>query len=153
MQEYEISYLADPELDETAKDQLDQAVEAEITKIKGRVIAASPQTGAPGSRRRLHYPVESHRLAWLRTVQTELDPEHINNLRAALKKRTGIMRLSILHTPQREEVSAAIFDRAAEREKREAAAKAATTDKEEAKPVSMEEVEEKIAKALDEQVK
>jgi ribosomal protein S6 len=154
MREYEITYLANPELDEAAKDQLDSTVDSAIAGVKGEINATSPQTGAPGSRRRLHYPVKRARVAWLRTIQARIDPEHVRDLRAALGKEAGIIRLSILQTSQREEVSAAIFDRAAEREKRAADAKKVTvTGQEDANPVTMEEVEEKIAKALDEEVK
>jgi ribosomal protein S6 len=152
MQEYEITYLANPELDEAAKDSLDQAADEAISSAQGEIIAASPQTGAPGSRRRLHYPVKTQRVSWLRTVQARIAPEEIEGVRAALTKQAGMMRVSILRTPAREEVSAAIFDRAAEREKREAA-KAAPAAAADAKPVTMEEVEEKIEKALDEEVK
>ena len=152
MNEYEITYLANPELDEAAKDRLDQAADEAITAAQGEIIASSPQTGAPGSRRRLHYPVKTQRVSWLRTIQTRLAPEQIKDLRAVLKKQDGIMRLSILRTPLREEVSAAIFDRAAEREKREAAKKAPVAETD-IKPVTMEEVEEKIEKALEEEVK
>jgi ribosomal protein S6 len=151
MQEYEITYLANPELDEAAKDTLDQAIDTAIGSVNGEIIAASPQTGAPGSRRRLHYPVKAQRVSWLRNIQARIAPAEIEGLRAALKKQEGIMRLSILRTPLREEVSAAIFDRAAEREQREAAKKAPAAPAE--AKVTVAEVEEKIEKALDEEVK
>ena len=152
MKEYEITYLANPELTETAKDKLDEAVDGEITKLKGEITASSPSTDAPGSRRRLHYPIKHQRMCWLRTVQVNLAPNHLKQLRTTLTKQDGIMRLTILQTPQREEVSAAIFDSLAEKEKR-GAVKEEKADRKEAKEVTMKEVEEKIEKALEEEVK
>ena len=152
MREYEITYLANPKLAEAAKDKLDEAIDGEITKLKGEIIASSPPTDAPGSRRRLHYPIEDQRMSWLRTIQVNLTPDHIKQLRTILTKQEGIMRLTILQTPQREEVSTAIFNSLAEKEKR-GAAKEEQADKKEIKKVTMEEVEEKIEKALEEEVK
>jgi len=91
-------------------------------------------------------------MCWLRTVQVNLAPNHLKQLRTTLTKQDGIMRLTILQTPQREEVSAAIFDSLAEKEKR-GAVKEEKADRKEAKEVTMKEVEEKIEKALEEEVK
>lgn len=151
MREYEITYLADPQLDEAAKDKLDEAVDAAITEREGHIVSSFPPTGAPGSRRRLHYPIARQRLTWLRTVQAKLDEAHADPLRHVIQKTPGILRLTMLQTPPRSEVSAAMLDSLAEQAQKEAATpEPARAD---APIVTMAEVEEKIEKALEEEVK
>lgn len=151
MREYEITYLANPQLEDAAKDKLDEAVDAEITKRDGHITGSFPSTGAPGSRRRLHYPLARQRLAWLRTMQVKLEENQIESLYSTLRKLPSILRLTTIQTPPRPEVSAAVLDSLMERDAKEAAAPDNTI-----KPlpaVTMSEVEEKIAKALEEEVK
>ncbi|MFH1354184.1 MAG: 30S ribosomal protein S6 [bacterium] len=151
MSEYEITYLARPELDETDKNKLDETVDAAIAELKGQITHSTPPTDSPGSRRRLHYPVEDKHVAWLRAVQIELSSDKIEQLRTILKKQDNIIRLSILATPRRSEVSAAIFDKTPAR--KEAASTTPAKKKEPTKEVTMTEIEEKIEQVLDEEVK
>jgi len=149
MNEYEITYLADPKLEEAAKNELDEAINKLIDDQSGE-ISYSSSTDAPGSRRRLHYPIGEQRVCWLRTIQLELDPSKIDKLRTTMRKHKSITRVSVLQTPRREEVSADIS------ETPEAApAQPTVPDKPKttAKKVTMEEVEEKIEEALEEEVK
>lgn len=150
MRDYEITYLADPQLDEASKDKLDEAIDTAITERAGRIASSFPPTGAPGSRRRLHYPISRQHLAWLRTIHATLDEAHAEPLRRTIQKTPGILRLTMLQTVSRPEVSAAMLDSLAA-QTREAAAPAAASPA--APPVTMAEVEEKIEKALEEEVK
>ncbi len=150
MVEYEITYTARPELDEAAKDRLDEAVDKFIADLKGRIIQSYPATDAPGSRRRLHYPLMGKRVAWLRAIQAELEPEQAEKLRLQLRKQSDLLRAMILKTPLRKEVPAAILDQASEKKQD---GKRKDEAKKPAKEVTMSEVEEKIEQVLDEEVK
>ncbi|HLD25674.1 MAG TPA: 30S ribosomal protein S6 [Candidatus Andersenbacteria bacterium] len=152
MPEYEITYLANPQLSEADKDKLDETIERALGEVNGEISSSTPPTASPGSRRRLHYPIAGHRLAWLRTVQVNLDPAHAEPLRQTIKKQAGVLRVSMLATPARQSVSAAIFDHLASRSKQPTEA-AESKPAVPAKPVTMAEVEEKIEKALEEEVK
>lgn len=150
MRDYEITYLADPQLDEAVKDKLDEAIDAAIAERAGHIVTSFPPTGAPGSRRRLHYPIARQRLTWLRTVQVKLDEAHAEALRGAIQKAPGVLRLTMLQTAPRPEVSAAMLDSLAEQARATAAPDVAQPA---APAVTMAEVEEKIEKALEEEVK
>lgn len=149
MKEYEITYLVDPKLDEKAKDEVDAVIDGAIAKLEGEISYSSP-TDSPGSRRRIHYPIKKQRVAWMRALQVALEPDKIDELRSIIKKAENVLRVTILQSPRREEVSAKIFDVA---EKVAAAPQAAAQDAKPAKKVTMEEVEEKIEEALVEEVK
>lgn len=150
MREYEITYLANPQLDEAAKDKLDEAVDTEIAQRDGHITGSFPSTGAPGSRRRLHYPLARQRLAWLRTIQIKLEENQIESLHGTLRKLPNLLRLTTIQTPPRPEVSVAVLDSLIERDTQQAVP--ASTLKP-TPAVTMSEVEEKIAKALEEEVK
>lgn len=150
MSEYEITYLARPELNETDKNKLDEAIDAIIAQLDGQITHSGPPTDSPGSRRRLHYPIDKKRVAWLRTIQAELTPDKIERLRKDLRKQDGVLRLTILQTPRRTEVPAAIFNHLTDK-KGPAAAK--PEPKKPTTAVTMTEVEKKIEQALDEEVK
>lgn len=150
MSEYEITYLAQPELNETDKNKLDEAIDATIEKLDGQITHSGPPTDSPGSRRRLHYPVDKKRVAWLRTIQAELSSGKIEQLRKDLCKQDGVLRLTILQTPRRAGVSATIFDNLT---KKKESTLATPEPKKPAKEVTMTEIEKKIEQALDEEVK
>ena len=150
MSEYEITYLAQPELNETDKNKLDEAIDAIIAKLDGQITHSGPPTDSPGSRRRLHYPIDKKRIAWLRTIQAELSPDKIERLRKDLRKQDSVLRLTILQTSRRAEVSAAFFDNLT---KKKEPALTTPEPKKPAKEVTMTEVEKKIEQALDEEVK
>lgn len=149
MQEYEITYLVDPKLDEKKKLEIDDFINKKILDYKGEVSYIAP-SDTPGSRRRLNYPIKDQKMTWLGVFQVQLNPNKIEKLREVLRKKKQILRVSILQTPRREEVSASIFD---------AAKKPVVNTKtdEQTKPttnkISMKEVEEKIEKALEEEIK
>jgi ribosomal protein S6 len=139
--EYEITYLSDPQLNDEARAELDASVDAEIGQIKGAILhSAAPM------RRRLMYPIQKKMAAFSRTVQVTVQPEDIQGLRTALRKKSGIVRLMVLSTTQRAGVAADIFTQVNLDEKK-------TTEKKPAKPVTMQEVEKGIEDALQEEVK
>ncbi|HBE90140.1 MAG: hypothetical protein A3E37_04540 [Candidatus Andersenbacteria bacterium RIFCSPHIGHO2_12_FULL_46_9] len=149
MHDYEITYLADPTLDEAKKDTLDESIDKIVNDIGGEISYTSP-SDTPGSRRRLNFPIADQRVAWMRVMQIQLDPAKINDLQTTIKKHADILRLTVLQTPRRQEVSAAIFDAP---EKPSVSPESAQAVKPSGKKVTMAEVEEKIEEALEEEVK
>lgn len=149
MNEYEITYLANPTLNETSKEALDEYVD-KIINEQGGEISYTSAPGSPGSRRRLNFPIADQRVAWLRVVQTRLNPAKIADLRAVLNKHTDIIRVAVLQTPRRDEVSSAIFDTP---QKPPISPTLDRTTKLPSQKVTMMEVEEKIEAALEEEVK
>ena len=147
MNEYEITYLANPNLDEEAKNKLDEAIDAEISSVKGEISYSSP-TDSPASRRRLHYPIGDKKTTWLRTMQVNLEQDTVEDLRTIITKTEGVNRVSIIQTPRRDDVSVAIFDTP------ETVKEATTAEsKEPAKEVTDEDVNKGIEEALEEEVK
>lgn len=142
MSEYEITYITNPGLTEDARGELDAAIDSIVEKLDGKATHTSENT-----RRRLAYPIQKQPVGFVRMIQISLDPEKIEELRQAIRKTNGVLRVSVLNTPRRQEVSAAIFDSVTKQqtEPKKVDAKA--------EPVTMKEVEEKIEKALDEEVK
>lgn len=146
MNEYEITYLSDPQLSEDARGELDAAVDSLIDQLGGAVSASDPN-----NRRRLFYPIKKQMVGFARTVNVTLDPSQISPLRETLAKRAGVMRVALLKTPRRNDVTTETID---EYFKKAVPGKpGAIKEKKEVKPVTMEEVEEKIEEALDEEVK
>lgn len=149
MHDYEITYLANPTLDEAKKEELDESIDKVVNDLGGEISYSSP-TDTPGSRRRLNFPIASQRVAWMRVMQIQLDPANISGLQATLKKQANILRVTVLNTPRRDEISAAIFDAP---EKTATASELSSAAKPAGKKVTMAEVEEKIEEALEEEVK
>lgn len=147
MNEYEITYLSDPQLSEDARGELDAAVDSLIDQLGGAVSASDPN-----NRRRLFYPIKKQTVGFARTVNVTLDPSQVSPLRETLAKRAGVMRVALLKTARRNDVTTETID---EYYKKAAAPSkpGAEKEKKEVKPVTMEEVEEKIEEALDEEVK
>lgn len=147
MSEYEITYVSDGTVAEDARVQLDAEVDEKIRTLDGAISHVSAHIP-----RRLFYPVKKQRTAGLRALQVELDPAKVDELKTFLRKQSGVLRYTILNTPRRSEVSAVILDQLRNTRGRVSAApaKAAPALK---TPVTMEEVEKGIEKALEEQVK
>ena len=143
MSEYEITYLARPDLAEDARGELDAAVDKTIEQRDGVIIFSTPSVY-----RRLGYDINEQSTSFIRTLQAKLDPTLIEEVRKEVRKIDGVMRMSVIKTAQRKEVSPAIFK--ASQQEKEVKTSTPPADK---KPVSMAEVEEKIEKALDEEVK
>lgn len=144
MQEYEITYLSDPSLDDEARGKLDASFDQAVSDASGTI-----SHNTESIRRRLRYPIAEQRLGFVRVVQTTLDPGVIEELRATLRKLKGVMRVQLLQTALREQVAPDVLDQATKKQQVEP--KKVATEKP-AKEVSMEEVEEKIEQALDEEV-
>jgi len=145
MNEYEITYISTPQLTDEARGELDGTIDAELDKLQ-----ASIQSTEPTTRRRLFYPIKKQAAGFLRALNVVLDPAHITPFRQWLTKQPGILRVTILQTAPRSEVTTAIFD---ELEKPSVPVKAKVADKKPAKEVTMQEVEERIEEALEEEVK
>lgn len=143
MKEYEISYISSPSLTEDARAELDNAVTEDVEAAKGAISHDTPNT-----RRRLAYEIEKQTVGFVRTIQAGLSPEIVNELRDKIKKHKGILRVSILQTAKRQDVTPDMLEVAPKKTREEN-----QKDQEPAKEISMEEVEEKIEEALEEEVK
>ncbi|GEM_PF-2534887 len=152
MNEYEITYLSDPQLTDEVRNELDAAIDALIDGQAGSISFSEPN-----ARRRLFYPIKKQLVGFARTINVTLDGAQVQTAREAIAKQVGVLRVSVLKTARRADVSAEILD---EFYKRSAPAKTTTVVektkekvKKDSKPVTMAEVEEKIEQALDEEVK
>lgn len=145
--EYEISYLTNPSLTDDARQGADRAVEDVLSKADAALSYTSEST-----RRRIMYPMAGQQVGFLRTIQAALDPAKVEQIRHDVRRVDGVMRLAIIQTARREDVSPAIFETVAKQQV--APKKAVAVPKKPAGPkLSQKEVEEKIEKALDEKVK
>lgn len=145
MREYEVTYLSDPQLNEEARAELDASVDSEVGQMKGQISHS-----APNLRRRLLYPINKKLVGFSRTIQVTIDPNVIGELRTSLRKKSGLLRLMIINTPQRAEVPADIFTKASASL---AEGKTAEAVKKPVRKVTMKEVEKGIEEALKEEVK
>ncbi len=146
MNEYEITYLIDPQLDEEAREELNRSVDGKVTELSGTVSSSSPVL-----RRKLAYPVAKTHSAFLRTIHIQLDPEHIGMIQDMLKRHKSVLRFSILNTPQREDMEEKIM--ANLQEARASIKKPGARKPVAKKEVTMAEVEKGIEEALSEEVK
>ncbi len=144
--EYEITYIIDPALDENKRGELSSAVDSKIDELKGTI-----STNTDNIRRKLSYPINKQRGGFLRYVQMQLPTEQVAALRHEIQRLKGVLRLSIVQSAARAEVTTAIFD--VLNKQPQAEPKKVAIAKKPAKEMSSEEVEEKIAEALDEEVK
>jgi ribosomal protein S6 len=145
MADYEITYVSDPKLEEEARGQLDSAVDSKINEFQGTVSYTSPNL-----RRRLAYPLQKQTNAFVRSVQAELDSQHISTFRDWLKKQIGVFRVTILQTARRQEIPADIVERVTQKQSSKTPNKVPARP---AKKVTMEAVEKGIEEALKEEVK
>lgn len=144
MNEYEITYLINPNVTEEARDELNAAVDKKIAELKGSITHA-----APTLRRKLAYPVGNTNSAFLRALHVQLDPSHINDVQSMLKKTNGVLRVTILNTPFRKDLDAEFIEKVQTKSPNKKAKKASKPQKE----VTMEDVEKGIEDALTEEVK
>ena len=96
MSEYEITYLARPDLAEDARGELDAAVDKTIEQRDGAIIFSTPSVY-----RRLGYDINEQSTSFIRTLQAELDPTLIEEVRKEVRKLDGVMRMSVIKTAQR----------------------------------------------------
>lgn len=149
MSEYEITYVSNGTVAEEARVQLDAEVDDKIRALEGVINHASAHTP-----RRLFYPVKKQRSAGLRSLHVELASDKIEELQTFLKKHASILRAAILQTSHRPEVPQNIVEQLRGSRSRTAtpvAKKAVRLTP--AKPVTEEDVEKGIEKALSEEVK
>lgn len=145
MREYEITYIASPQLTDEERAELDSAIDQLLSAAGGSIT----HTDAT-ARRRLFYPVKKQATAFARTTYLSLAPDQVENVRQALKKQEGVLRVSLLQAVRKPDVTSAIFD---ELDGAPTAKVVPKAKKEPAREVTMEEVEDKIEKALEEEVK
>lgn len=143
--EYEITYIIDPALDESKRGELSVAIDNKIDEVKGVITSNTDNI-----RRKLSYPIKKQRGGFLRYIQAQLPAEHVASLRHEMTKLSGILRLTIVQSAPRAEVTTAIFDML---NKQPAEPKKATVAKKPAIEMTDAEVTEKIEEALDEEVK
>jgi len=89
----------------------------------------------------------------LRSIQIELNPTKIDDIREMLKRHKNVLRFTILNTPKRDEVSAELLEKAQQKPGQEQKKKTEEPAKKPAKKVTMEDVEKGIEEALSEEVK
>jgi ribosomal protein S6 len=142
--EYEITYVADAQLTDDARAELDTAVDALISEKGGSVIHSTANI-----RRRLFYPIQKKSNAFARVANLELEPEHIEEVRRVVRRMPGVLRLTILRTPARTEITPDAFKRTGAGQLELKGKK----DEKPAKEVTMKDVEEGIESALQEEVK
>lgn len=106
MNDYEITYISDPQLAEEAHGQLDAGIDNKITELGGISLFASPSL-----RRRLAYEVNKNQAGFLRCLQIQLDPGKLAGVQEYLRKEPSVLRYTVLKSPRREEVSAEIIER------------------------------------------
>lgn len=150
---YEITYLIDPKLSEEERGAFNASVDELVSGFSGNVLP-----GGPVLRKRLAYKIKKQEAAFLRVLNIELDPAKIADLQDFLKRAEGVMRFTILATPQRTRMSQELLDKHGRRSGKDAKKqmhkgeeKAKTP--EEKKEVTMQDVEKGIEEALTEEVK
>lgn len=144
--EYEITYLVDPGLDESKRAELNAAIDTKIDEQKGVI-----NTNTESFRRRLAYPIAKNRVGFMRALHAQLPPAAIAPLRHDLTRLAGVMRLTIIQSAPRPDVTASFFDVIAKPSAE--APKQETVSKKPAKTMTDEEVAAKIEQALEEEVK
>lgn len=144
MNEYEITYLINPNVTEEARDELNAAVDKKIGELKGLITQS-----APTLRRKLAYPVGKTNSAFLRALHIQLDPAHIHDVQSMLKKANGVLRVTILNTPYRKDLDAEFIEKVQIKSPNKKMKKVSQPQKE----VTMEDVEKGIEEALTEEVK
>ena len=147
MQEYEITYITDSGLAEDKRGELDAAIDAVIAGVEGTI-----SHNTPSANRRLAYPIRKQRMSFARTLQTTIDQAKIETVREDMRKKEGVMRLTIVQTPRREQVSSNLFEdttKATVEPKKAAPA----ADTKPAKKLTDADVEERIEDALYEESK
>ena len=145
MNQYEITYLINPNVTEEARDELNAAVDKKIAEFKGSITHS-----APTLRRKLAYSIGKTNSAFLRAIHVELDPAHISDIQSMLKKNNGVIRVTILNTPFRKDLDAEFIERVQTKNPRKKNVKTAAEPQ---KEVTMEDVEKGIEEALTEEVK
>lgn len=141
--EYELTYIANPELEDAARGELDTAVDAAITEVGGHITASSPTI-----RRRLYYPILKKQAAFSRALNIEVEGEQTEALRHRLRRLPNMLRLTMLRTPKRTEITHESFAEAVDGSHRRRTARPISDA-----PVTEQAVEAGIEKALQEEVK
>lgn len=145
LREYEITYILDPALDENKRSEINAAIDTKVDEHKGVI-----STNSDSTRRKLAYSINKQRTGFLRVIQAQLEPATISPLRHDISRMSGVLRLTVIQSAPRADVTASFFDitaKPATPEPAKAAPKKAATK------MTDEEVEEKIEEALDEEVK
>ncbi len=156
MNQYEITYFSDPQLTEEARHELDGSIEAKVTQLNGAI-----EKNTPNTRRRIMYPIKKRVSGFLRSINIQIDPANIAEVKEFLKREAGVLRHVLIQTKPRAEVPGEVVDRHAPNRQKKAGANkkpmmtktVAPKETVPAKPVTMEDVEKGIEEALTEEVK
>ena len=144
--DYEITYTLDPSLEDAKREEVTATIDRKIDELQG-VISSNSDT----TRRKLAYPIHKQRMGFMRLIQAQLEPGKIAPLRHDIARLPGVLRLAIIQSAARPDVTSSIFDPINKQQTPEA--KPAAVAKKPAKQMSDQEVEAKIEEALDEEVK
>lgn len=142
---YELTYIADPELTDDARGELDASVDTAIIELGGQILE-----GSPTMRRRLYYPILKKQAAFSRSMNIELEGEQAEPLRYRLRRLSHMLRLTMLRTSKRTEVTHELFAQAVEGSTRR---RGGTGTGSPDKAVTEQAVDAGIEKALQEEVK
>ncbi len=153
--QYEITYLIDPTLSEEDRGALESSVDDLVVKLSGSVVSSSPTL-----RKKLAYEIARKSTAFLRVINIELPTDKIAEAKDFLKRSAGVMRFTILATPERTRMSQELLEKHAKKSGRDKGGKPmhkkapeAASAAVPAKEVTMQDVEKGIEEALTEEVK
>ncbi|MEX0650189.1 MAG: 30S ribosomal protein S6 [Candidatus Andersenbacteria bacterium] len=142
MNQYEITYLIDPQVNEEARTELNSAVDSKVSELKGKVGHSSPTL-----RRKLAYEIDKKQSVFMRNMHIDLSPAEVATLHDFFKRTPTILRFSLINTPYRE---GSAPDTLKQKEEESRKKPKVTAEK---KKVTMKDVEKGIEEALTEEVK
>jgi small subunit ribosomal protein S6 len=91
MRNYELAYIADPELDEDGRNELETKVKSWIEAAGGKVLKVDRW-----DKRRLAYPIKKHQDGYYYFVQAEMQPESGHAIERDLRINEQILRFMIV---------------------------------------------------------
>ncbi len=143
MNNYEITYLVDPQLERDQRDELDSKIDVKITDSGGKI-----EHSEPIEHRNLAYPIDNKRTAFYRAIQVTLKESRVKDIETYLKKEKKVMRAVILATPKRERAKQETIDKHTRKKEKSPKMKNVKKEEKPKKKVTMKSVEKGIEQAL-----
>lgn len=147
--QYEMTYLIDPQTSENARKALNDSIDSLIASLSGKATEASESI-----RKKLAYPIKKQSSAFMRILLVELEGAHVLELSTFMKKADGVMRTTILATQERTRMSRELLEKHRKKTGKNKFEKhdKRTMPEKPAKEVTMQQVEKGIEEALVEEV-